>query len=43
MTTTEQLLTFEQFLDYDNGADNIYELVAGQVVAMSKPIYKWFR
>ena len=37
MTTTNQLLTFEQFLDYDDGTDNIYELVAGQVVPMSEP------
>ncbi len=37
MTTTKQLLTFEQFLDYDDGTDNIYELVAGQVVPMSEP------
>ena len=37
MTTTNQLLTFEQFLDYDAGTDNIYELVAGQVVPMSEP------
>ena len=36
MTTTNQLLTFEQFLDYDDGTDNIYELVAGQVVPMSE-------
>ena len=37
MTTTKQLLTFEQFLEYDDGTDNIYELVAGQVVPMSEP------
>lgn len=37
MTTTKQLLTFEQFLDYDDGTYNIYELVAGHVAAMSEP------
>ncbi len=37
MTTTNQLLTFEQFLAYDDGTDNVYELVAGQVVPMSEP------
>lgn len=37
MTTTKQLLTFEQFLEYEDGTDNIYELIAGQVVAMSEP------
>jgi len=37
MTTTKQLLTFEQFLEYDDGTDNFYELVAGQVVPMSEP------
>ncbi len=37
MTTTKQLLTFEEFLDFDDGCDNIYELVAGQVVPMSEP------
>ena len=37
MTTTKQLLTFEQFLEYDDGTDNLYELVAGQVVPMSEP------
>ena len=41
MTTTNQLLTFEQFLDYDDGTDNIYELVAGQVVPMSEPSGKY--
>lgn len=37
MTNPAQLLTFEQFLDYDDGTQNIYELVAGQVVPMSEP------
>ena len=37
MTTIKQLLTFEQFLEYDDGTDNLYELVAGQVVPMSEP------
>lgn len=36
MTTTKQLLTFEEFLDFDDGTNNIYELVAGQVVPMSE-------
>lgn len=37
MTTTKQLLTFEEFLDFDDETDNIYELVAGQIVPMSEP------
>lgn len=53
MTTTKQLLTFEEFLDFDDGTDNLYELVAGQVVPMSEPsgrhvpnwqtVYTYFR
>ena len=37
MVTTKQLLTFEQFLDYEDETNNLYELVAGQVVPMSEP------
>lgn len=37
MITTNQLLTFEEFLDFDDGTYNIYELVAGKVVPMSEP------
>ena len=32
MSTTKQLLKFEQLFD-DDGIDNIYEWVAGQAVA----------
>lgn len=34
---TNKLLTFEEFLDYDDETDNLYELVGGQVVPMSEP------
>lgn len=34
---TTKLLTFEEFLEYDDGTDNLYELVGGQVVPMSEP------
>lgn len=34
---TNKLLTFEEFLEYDDGTDNLYELLDGQVVPMSEP------
>jgi Uma2 family endonuclease len=35
MTTTTQKLTFEEYLTYDDGTDNRYELVGGELVLMS--------
>jgi Uma2 family endonuclease len=35
MTTTTQKLTFEEYLIYDDGTDNRYELVDGELVPMS--------
>lgn len=35
MTTTTQKLTFEEYLAYDDGTDNRYELVDGELVVMS--------
>lgn len=35
MTTTTQKLTFEEYLAYDDGTDNRYELVDGEIVLMS--------
>jgi Uma2 family endonuclease len=35
MSTTTQLLTLEQYLAYDDGTDTRYELVAGELVAMT--------
>ena len=32
-----QLLTFEEFLDYDDGTENLYELIDGITVAMPEP------
>ena len=32
-----QLLTFEEFLDYDDGTENLYELIGGVTVAMPEP------
>ncbi|ASC73598.1 hypothetical protein XM38_045690 [Halomicronema hongdechloris C2206] len=34
MTTTRPLLTFEEYLAYDDGTDTRYELVDGELVAM---------
>jgi Uma2 family endonuclease len=35
--TTQKTLTFEDFLDYDDGTDHCYELVDGRVVLMPEP------
>jgi Uma2 family endonuclease len=35
MTITTQKLTFEEYLNYDDGTDTRYELVDGELVAMS--------
>jgi Uma2 family endonuclease len=34
MTTTTQKMTLEEFLAYDNGTDNLYELENGELVSM---------
>lgn len=34
MTTTTQRFTLEEYLNYDNGTDTQYELVAGELVVM---------
>lgn len=34
MTTTRKKLTFEEYLEYDDGTDNRYELVDGELVAL---------
>jgi Uma2 family endonuclease len=35
--TTQKILTFEDFLEYDDGTDHRYELVDGRVVLMPEP------
>ena len=35
-TPTTKPLTFEEFLDFDDGTDNFYELIDGQIVLMSE-------
>ena len=37
MVATQQKLTFEEYLNYDDGTDTRYELVNGELVAMSQP------
>ena len=37
MVATQQKLTFEEYLTYDDGTDTRYELVNGELVAMSQP------
>ena len=34
MTLATKKLTFAEYLKYDDGTDNIYELVDGELVAM---------
>jgi Uma2 family endonuclease len=34
MTTTKILLTFDEYLAYEDGTDTCYELVDGELVAM---------
>jgi Uma2 family endonuclease len=44
MTTTRRKLTFEEYLEYDDGTDNRYELVDGELIEVppeSEPNY-WF-
>ncbi|MBW4619427.1 MAG: Uma2 family endonuclease [Cyanosarcina radialis HA8281-LM2] len=37
MNQATELLTFEKFLEFEDDTDNLYELVAGQVIPMSEP------
>ena len=36
-TTTKQKLTFEEYLNYDDGTDNRYELQDGELILMNPP------
>ncbi|MEM6424316.1 MAG: Uma2 family endonuclease [Cyanobacteria bacterium P01_D01_bin.128] len=42
VSTTTQRLTFEDYLAYDDGTDNHYELVDGQLVLMTPPRVEHF-
>jgi Uma2 family endonuclease len=42
VTTPTQKITFEEYLDYDDGTDNRYELVDGELVVMNPPAKKHF-
>jgi Uma2 family endonuclease len=37
--TAERLISFEEYLDYDDGTDNRYELVDGEIIPMSLPTF----
>ncbi|NEU71048.1 Uma2 family endonuclease [Hassallia byssoidea VB512170] len=37
MTTTKQIVTFEQYLTYNDGTDTRYELERGELIPMSQP------
>ncbi|RKZ93236.1 MAG: Uma2 family endonuclease [Candidatus Parabeggiatoa sp. nov. 1] len=39
IATAERLITFEEYLNYDDGTDNRYELVDGELVQMSLPTF----
>lgn len=40
VTTTTQKLTFEEYLTYDDGTDNRYELEDGELILMNPPILR---
>jgi Uma2 family endonuclease len=42
VATPTQKITFEEYLDYDDGIDNCYELVDGELVVMNPPAKKHF-
>jgi Uma2 family endonuclease len=42
VTTPTQKITFEEYLDYDDGTDNRYELLDGELVVMNPPAKKHF-
>src|SRR6476469_8822520 len=39
-TAKPKTFTFEEYLAYDDGTDNKYELVDGELVLMPQPTYK---
>lgn len=39
-TTTERLYSFEEYLTYDDGTDNRYELVDGKLELMNPPTFR---
>lgn len=39
-TTTERLYSFEEYLAYDDGTDNRYELVDGKLESMNPPTFR---
>ncbi|NJL51823.1 MAG: hypothetical protein HC930_05605 [Hydrococcus sp. SU_1_0] len=43
VTTTTQKITFEEYLDYDDGTNNRYELVNGELVEMTPASFFAFR
>jgi len=42
-TLAKRLFTFEEYLSYEDGTDNRYELVNGELVPMNPPIGKHAR
>jgi Uma2 family endonuclease len=40
MVKTQQKITFEQYLSYDDRTDQRYELVRGELILMTPPIFK---
>ena len=40
--TAEDLLSFEEYLNYDDGQDNRYELVLGKLEIMNPPTVRHF-
>ena len=42
LTTSDRLLTFEEYLTYDDGTANRYELVDGQLIQMNPPKIRHF-
>jgi Uma2 family endonuclease len=39
MVKTQQKITFEQYLSYDDGTDQSYELVRGELILITPPIF----
>ena len=42
-TTTKEKISFEEYLSYDDGTDNRYELVDGELVLMNPPAKRHFK
>lgn len=40
LSTTKTLLTFEDYIAYDDGTENRYELVEGELVEMTPPTFR---